>query len=246
MTMPERGTVQLTGVGKDFEVGDQRLRVLDAVDLHVGGGEAVVITGPSGTGKSTLLHLLGALERPTRGRIEVNGRDLDPLGDAELAEFRNREVGFVFQDHHLLPQFTVLQNVLLPSLAAKNMAGTDGSESAQERGRRLLQAVGLEERLTHRPAQLSGGERQRAAIARSMINRPSVLLCDEPTGNLDSATAERVADLLFELHAANRGEGTSDSGGTTLIAVTHSPQLAERFARRLTVNASGELSEAAQ
>ena len=219
--MEGRGSIEARGLGKDFEVGDETLVVLDGVDFDVDAGEALVITGPSGTGKSTLLHLIGTLERPSRGTLEVNGRPVTDLDDVDLARFRNREVGFVFQDHHLLPQYTVLENVLLPTLAF----GEHGS--LRSRAERLLDSVGLSHRVDHRPAQLSGGERQRAAIARALINDPSILLCDEPTGNLDPETADRVADLLFELHEA---------AGSTLIAVTHSLALAGRFPRRLGVD----------
>lgn len=226
--MNPKGTVELKNLGKDYVVGDQTLCVLEDIYLRIDAGSDVVITGPSGTGKSTLLHLIGSLEKPSRGQVFVDGQDLSPLHDAELAQFRSREVGFVFQDHHLLPQFSILQNVLLPSLADRARA-----VGAEDRARALLLGVGLEERLQHRPAQLSGGERQRAAIARALINEPSVLLCDEPTGNLDSSTAEVVADLLFALHK---------EGGGTMITVTHSGHLAQRFSRRLVMD-GGSLQE---
>jgi lipoprotein-releasing system ATP-binding protein len=205
-------------VTKAFDVGPQRLEVLVGVDFELAPGGAAAIMGPSGSGKSTLLHLLGALDRPTSGTIELAGRSLAELDDDELARFRNRVVGFVFQDHHLLPQYTVLENVLLPTLA---FAPRD--EGAETRARELLERVGLGERLDHRPAELSGGERQRAAVARALVQRPSLVLCDEPTGNLDRANAERVVDLLFELHQAT---------GTILVAVTHSTAIADRFPTR--------------
>lgn len=227
--MKADGMVELQNLSKDYVVADHTLRVLNQVSLVIEGGSDVVITGPSGTGKSTLLHLVGSLERPSRGRILVDHKDLSPLQDAELAEFRNREVGFVFQDHHLLPQFNILQNVILPSLASETMAA-----GAKGRAQELLDRVGLGDRLQHRPAQLSGGERQRAAIARALINQPSLLLCDEPTGNLDAGTADLVADLLFELHR--------ESGGT-MITVTHSAALAQRFSRLLLM-CEGSLREA--
>ncbi|MEM1249890.1 MAG: ABC transporter ATP-binding protein [Acidobacteriota bacterium] len=202
---------------KDYETGHSPLTVLDGLDLRLEAGDALAVTGPSGCGKSTLLHILGTLEPPTSGAVRIDGVDPFALPEAELASFRGREVGFVFQDHHLLPQFNVLQNVTLPTLAV-------GGNETDDRARELLAAVGLEERLTHRPAQLSGGERQRVAIARALINRPSLLLCDEPTGNLDPKTAEVVADLLFDLQARER---------RTMVVVTHSEELAERFENRL-------------
>jgi len=176
--------------------------------------------GPSGSGKSTLLNILGTLEPPSRGRVTLSGRDPFALAEPELAAFRNREVGFVFQDHHLLPQCSVLENVLVPTLVA-------GPGPHESRARELLARVGLGERLEHRPAELSGGERQRTALARALVLAPHLLLCDEPTGNLDAASAAAVADLLLELHARD---------GAILVLVTHSAALAARFPdrRRLT------------
>ncbi|MCP3978850.1 MAG: ABC transporter ATP-binding protein [bacterium] len=182
-------------------------------------GQAVAVTGPSGSGKSTLLHLIGTLDAPSAGTIEIDGREPYALPEAELARFRNQAIGFVFQEHHLLPQYSVLENVLVPALA---FPGESGSRA--ERARELLDRVGLGHRLEHRPAQLSGGERQRVAVARALIMEPGLLLCDEPTGSLDGATAGAVADLLFELHEQER---------TILIVVTHSQELAQRFDRRL-------------
>jgi lipoprotein-releasing system ATP-binding protein len=178
----------------------------------------VAITGPSGSGKSTLLHLIGTLDRPTSGRIEIDGKEPYGLPEPELARYRNETVGFVFQDHHLLPQYTVLENVLIPTLAF------GGTEADGARARELLRRVDLSDRLDHRPSQLSGGERQRVAVARALINRPGLLLCDEPTGSLDGKTAEAVSSLLFELHG--------EEGGI-LIVVTHSLELAGRFENRL-------------
>ncbi len=173
--------------------------------------------GPSGSGKSTLLYLLGALEPPTSGTITLDGQNPFGLDPQALARFRNRQVGFVFQDHCLLPQLTVLENVLLPTLVSK--AGSDDTA----RARTLIDQVGLTDRIDHRPSALSGGERQRAAIARALVRRPRLLLCDEPTGNLDRASADNVAAVLLDLHTRQQ---------TVLVIVTHSPQLAERCAIR--------------
>ena len=209
----------LGDVRKSFTTGKRTLEVLRGVSLEVLGGEAVAVTGPSGSGKSTLLHLIGTLDRSTSGTIELDGRAVHDLPEPELAAFRNRNVGFVFQDHHLLPQYTVLENVLLPTLAP----GAESGMEIEDRARQLLERVGLAERLDHRPAELSGGEAQRVAVARALVQRPRLVLCDEPTGNLDPATARSVAELLFELHGSMR---------SILIVVTHSLELAARFRRR--------------
>jgi lipoprotein-releasing system ATP-binding protein len=212
---------RLDGVSRVFDTGAGPLEVLSGIDLAADAGEALAITGPSGCGKSTLLHILGTLDTPSGGRLEIAGTDPFTLEEKDLARFRNRTIGFVFQDHHLLPQYSLLENVLLPSLA---FPGKDGQGEAPEaRARRLLERVGLSHRLDHRPAQLSGGERQRTAIARALIQKPGLLLCDEPTGNLDEGTAEEVAELLFELRQQE---------GNTLVVITHSPELAARFPRR--------------
>lgn len=194
--------------------------VLDDVSLSVERGESVAVMGPSGSGKSTLLYLLGALEPPSSGTVSLDGVNPYELDEAAQARFRSDHIGFIFQDHLLLPQLSALDNVLVPTLVA-----TGGVPAAEmtERARALLVEVGLGERLEHRPAELSGGERQRVAIARALVGRPALLLCDEPTGNLDRASAEAVAGLLMSLHAQYR---------TILIAVTHSAALAARFARR--------------
>lgn len=211
--------LNIKGVHMSFDAGGaQPVEVLRGIDLEIADGQTVAITGPSGSGKSTLLHLIGTLERPSSGSIEVAGRDTQTLTEPELARFRNDAIGFVFQDHHLLPQYSILENVLVPRLA---FARRDGAES---RARELLDRVGLSHRLTHRPAELSGGERQRGAVARALINRPGLLLCDEPTGSLDGKTADAVASLLFDLQQEQ---------GNTLIIVTHSPELAGRCGRRL-------------
>jgi len=212
--------LRLVDVRKTFDGGAGAVEVLRGASLEVRAAESLAVTGPSGSGKSTLLHLVGGLEPPTAGRIEIDGREPHALPERELALFRNRTVGFVFQDSHLLPQYSVLENVLVPTWA---FPGAERS-TAEARARRLLERVGLGHRLTHRPAEISGGERQRAAVARALVNRPSLLLCDEPTGSLDGANAAAVADLLFELHREE---------GTILLGVTHSLDLAARFARRV-------------
>lgn len=219
----------LADVTKGFDVGPQELTVLRGVSLELAPGDALAITGPSGSGKSTLLHIIGALDRPSSGTVRLGDDEPFARSEPELARFRNRVVGFVFQDHHLLPQYTVLENVLLPTLAFPDPGAGDEAWARQ-----LLERVGLGHRLSHRPGEISGGERQRAAVARALVNRPSLLLCDEPTGNLDRKSATAVADLLFELH----GEA-----GNILIVVTHSLELAERFPRRADL-VDGHLEEA--
>jgi lipoprotein-releasing system ATP-binding protein len=204
-------------VHKSFGAGSEPVVVLRGVSLELAAGEALAITGPSGSGKSTLLHMIGTLDRPTSGAITIGGADPFALPEPALARFRNETVGFVFQDSHLLPQYTVLENVLVPTQAFPK------KEDAETRAAEILDRVGLSHRLRHRPAELSGGERQRVAVARALINRPSLLLCDEPTGSLDRAAAAAVASLLFELHEASR---------TVLVVVTHSLELAARFPRR--------------
>lgn len=190
--------------------------VLHDVSFEMSLGESLAITGPSGCGKSTLLHILGTLDVPSAGRVTIDGQDPFALSEPELAKFRNKEIGFVFQDHHLLPQYSVLENVLIPTLAF-------GGASKEDEARVLLDRVGLGHRVDHRPGTLSGGERQRTAVARALIHKPRLLLCDEPTGSLDGARAEEVANLLFELHVQE---------GNILIGVTHSLDMATRFARR--------------
>ena len=201
----------LSSIAKTYATPAGPLRVLDGVDLTVGTGEAAVITGPSGSGKSTLLYIAGGLESPSSGAVDLDGTNPYGLSPDALAKFRNHEVGFVFQDHCLLPQLTVLDNVLVPTLVG------EPDRDAPDRARVLLTAVGLEPRTHHRPAQLSGGEKQRAAIARALVRSPRLLLCDEPTGNLDRAAAENVALLLLDLHRREN---------TILIIVTHSAPLA--------------------
>jgi lipoprotein-releasing system ATP-binding protein len=207
------------GLGKSFFLGGRELVVLRDVELRIEPGETCAVLGPSGSGKSTLLHVLGTLERPSSGTVRLAGQDLYSLSEPALARLRNERIGFVFQDAHLLPQYSVLENVLLPALAFHRDWG-----EARRRGRELLQRVGLDDRLRHRPAELSGGERQRAAIARALLYRPALLLCDEPTGSLDHATAAAATDLLFELQRQE---------SAMLVIATHSGELAARCARRL-------------
>lgn len=197
--------------------GAARVDVLHRVSFALDKGQSLAVVGPSGAGKSTLLHILGTLDRPDSGSVRLDGEDPFALDEKETARFRNRRIGFVFQDHHLLPQYDALENVLLPTLAF------GGDPGAGARAQELLEAVGLGHRLNHRPAALSGGERQRVAVARALINRPTLVLCDEPTGNLDGETAGAVADLLFDLHGSDR----------ILIIVSHDPALAARCDRRL-------------
>jgi ABC-type lipoprotein export system ATPase subunit len=194
--------------------------VLDGIDLEIQQGESSAILGPSGSGKSTLLNIVGTLDRPTRGQVLLEGQDLAKLDETQLAAVRNRRIGFIFQAHHLLPQCTVLENVLVPTLVCKDQ---QLRQSAPERARRLLDRVGLGPRLHHRPGQLSGGERQRAAVVRGLINQPSLLLADEPTGALDRAAAEELARLLVELNREER---------VTLIIATHALDLAAQMSRK--------------
>jgi lipoprotein-releasing system ATP-binding protein len=193
--------------------------VLKGVSFSLGGEESLVLMGPSGSGKSTLLHIVGTLDHASRGSVAIDGVDASSLPEPRLARFRNSTIGFVFQDSHLLPQYSVLENVLLPALAFPT-----ADRDIQAWGRELLDRVGLADRLAHHPAELSGGERQRVAVARALINRPRLLLCDEPTGSLDAATATSIADLLFQLHRQE---------SNMMLVVTHSVELADRFARRL-------------
>ena len=207
-------------LGKDYPTRTGPLPVLRDVSLHLDRGESLAVMGPSGSGKSTLLHLLGTLDRPSRGTVRLDGQDPFALPEPALADFRNQHVGFVFQDHHLLPQCTVLENVLIPTLVNHHIKPVDVEKWAKE----LLERVGLTGRLDHRPAELSGGERQRVAVARALVLRPVLLLADEPTGNLDRATAKSVGELLLELHREER---------TILVVVTHSPDLAKLFPKSM-------------
>src|SRR5688572_5008073 len=204
-------------LSKSYATPAGELAVLRDVSLSLKPGDAACVMGPSGSGKSTLLYIVGGLEPPTSGTVRLHGTDPYSLSANDLAAFRNRDIGFVLQDHCLLPQCTVLENVLVPTLVGEADSG------AEQRARILIGQVGLGDRLHHRPAELSGGEKQRAAIARALVRQPRLLLCDEPTGNLDAETAEVVADLLIKLHAQQQ---------TIMIVVTHSETLGARFQRR--------------
>src|SRR5580765_8167895 len=218
--------LEISEISKQYTTPRGPLTVLNGVSLSMKRGEAAAIMGPSGVGKSTLLYIVGGLEPPTSGHITLDGSDPHRLGEKQLAEFRNRKVGFLFQDHCLLPQCSVLENVLIPTLVASNVAGSaaDNRDRAEQRARALLAQVGLKERMDHRPGELSGGEQQRVAMARALIREPLLLLCDEPTGNLDRDSAETVAAMLFDLHRSQQ---------TILIVVTHNPELAAKFPLRL-------------
>jgi len=220
--------LQVTAVGKTYPTPRGPLEVLAGVSFSLAPGDAAAITGPSGSGKTSLLCLLGALDAPSSGTITLDGRDPFTLPPAALAEFRNAQIGFVFQDHCLLPQCSVLENVLVPTLVARGTAAED-----RRRAHALIEQVGLADRIDHRPAALSGGEKQRVALARALIRQPRLVLCDEPTGNLDQATAAAVAALLVDLHRRQQN---------ILIVVTHSERLAARFPRRFEIADKGLLA----
>ena len=213
----------LDSVRKEYATRSGPLAVLRGVSLALEAGTAAAITGPSGSGKSTLLHVLGTLDRPTSGTLKLDGTDPFALGERDLAAFRNAKVGFVFQDHHLLPQCSVLENVLIPTLVSAATKPADTEAYARD----LLARVGLGARLDHRPAELSGGERQRVAVARALVLKPALLLADEPTGNLDRTNAQSVGELLLKLHEQERN---------VLVVVTHSADLSKMFPRRLEMN----------
>ena len=213
--------LKVENVSKEYPTPRGALKIVSDISLSLSRGDAVSIMGPSGSGKSTLLYIMGALEPPSSGTVTLDGQNPFQLKEKELAAFRNKEIGFIFQDHCLLPQCSVIENVLTPTLVSP--AGENGGSDAAERARALLAQVGLSDRLDHRPAKLSGGEKQRVALARALITRPQLLLCDEPTGNLDHKTADVVASLLLELHRQQE---------TILVVVTHSAELAARFPLR--------------
>jgi lipoprotein-releasing system ATP-binding protein len=224
------GMLRVTDVAKSYPTPRGPLTVLSGVTFSLAPGDAAAVTGPSGSGKSSLLHILGALDRPTSGTVTLDGRDPFALSDADLAAFRNASVGFVFQDHCLLPQCSVLENVLVPTLVAVRRGGAvDDAVDDATFARSLIAQVGLSDRIDHRPAELSGGEKQRVAIARALIRRPRLLLCDEPTGNLDQESASAVAALLVDLHRQQQN---------ILIVVTHSERLAAQFPVRFDISRS--------
>lgn len=206
--------LKINALSKHYDTPRGALPILRDVNLQFERGDAVAIMGPSGSGKSTLLYILGVLDQPSSGSVSLDGQDPFTLNETQQAAFRNQKIGFIFQDHCLLPQLSVLENVLAPTLVAEKQ------DNYVERAKQLLASVGLSERLSHRPAELSGGEKQRVAIARALIHQPLLLLCDEPTGNLDRASADNVATLLLDLHRQQQ---------TILLVVTHSAELAARF-----------------
>jgi lipoprotein-releasing system ATP-binding protein len=209
--------LKVSSLSKEYNMAGGQLRVLSGIDLTLDAGDSISIVGPSGSGKSTLLYALGALEPPSSGTVSLDGEDPYRMEEKQLAHFRNSKIGFVFQDHHLLPQCTVVENVLIPTLAAPP------DSDAERRAHRLLEQVGLSSRIHHRPQELSGGEKQRVALARALIMRPRLLLCDEPTGSLDRESTEAVADLLLALHENQKN---------ILIVVTHNMEVAGRFKPR--------------
>ena len=230
MSEPVQDVIRAERLGKTYAEGKLHTRVFDGLDLAVRAGETVAILGASGAGKSTLLHLLGGLDVPTAGEVHVAGHAMGTLSDAERGRLRNRALGFVYQFHHLLPEFTALENVMMPVL----LAGQATAE-AERRAQALLESVGLGHRLQHKPGELSGGERQRAAVARALVNNPACVLGDEPTGNLDEKTAANVFAQMLEL---NRAQGTS------LVLVTHDRRLARKLDRVLELH-EGKLRELA-
>jgi lipoprotein-releasing system ATP-binding protein len=238
LSVPDGPLLQLAGVGKQYPgpAGQPPVTVLDGVSFSVTAGETLAIVGPSGSGKTTLLQVIGGLDVPTAGSVRFDGRDVGALDEDQRAALRRKDIGFVFQAHHLLPQCSALENVLVPLLAgpaAERKANPLTPERAEQRARQLLDRVGLGARLAHRPAQLSGGERQRVAVARALLRSPRLLLADEPTGSLDRLAADELGSLLVELNREER---------TTLIVVTHSAALAERLGRTCEL-VSGSLRE---
>ena len=209
--------LEVAELRKEYPMPVKNLQVLSGIDFTLDSGASASIIGPSGCGKSTLLYILGGLEAPSSGQVKLSGRNPYELGERDLAAFRNKEIGFVFQDHHLMPQCSVLENVLIPTLVSPPQ------DEAERRATELLEQVGLSERAHHRPHELSGGEKQRAALARALILKPQLLLCDEPTGNLDAESSEMVVNLLFALQQSRKN---------MLIVVTHDLEIAQRFNRR--------------
>ena len=214
---------------REFREGDSTLRVLDGLSLVIRAGECIAIVGASGSGKTTLLHILGGLDRPTAGQVRIQGRDIHSLGEAERGALRNSTMGFIYQFHHLLPEFSALENVAMPLLVRRLPVA-----EARERAAAVLEEVGLAQRLTHKPHQLSGGERQRAAVARALVTQPALVFADEPTGNLDGRNAEQVFELLLRLNRERQ---------TSLVIVTHDLRLAARMDRVLTLQQGKLLQE---
>lgn len=220
--MNKEAVIQCQNVGKTYDDGSLKVEVLRNIDFQVASGEGIGIIGASGSGKSTLLHILGGLDKPTSGEVKIQGQSLNSLSQVAIGRLRNRHLGFVYQFHHLLPEFSALENVMMPLLVARK-SRTEAQAAAAE----ILEKVGLGSRKTHRPGELSGGERQRAAIARALVTRPDCLLADEPTGNLDRKNATHALEMMLEL---------KHELGTALIVVTHDEQLAKRFDRVLTMD----------
>lgn len=221
--------LEVRNLTKDYPTRGEPLRVLRGIDLDLSPGDALAVMGPSGSGKSTLLYVIGTLDGPTTGTVKLDGVDPFALPEREAARFRNTKIGFVFQDHHLLPQCDVLENVLIPTLV-----GPEAPAAVKDRALALLEKVGLSARLEHRPAELSGGERQRVAVARALIHKPALVLADEPTGNLDRTSAAAVGELLLSL---------CKQENSILVTVTHSPELARTFPRVRLMN-DGKLEDA--
>jgi lipoprotein-releasing system ATP-binding protein len=211
--------IEAKHIHKSFGTGTGKLDILKDINISIAEGEMLGIVGASGAGKSTLLHILGALDKPSSGKVFFSGQDIFSLDDSRLAEFRNSSIGFVFQFHHLLPEFNSLENVMLPGLISNRTFG-----EAEEQAKRLLDELGLSKRMRHRPGELSGGEQQRVAVARALLQDPKIVLADEPTGNLDTATGNSLFELFFELNRKNR---------TTFVIVTHNKDLSERCHRVL-------------
>lgn len=211
-----KSIIEIKGITRDFPLGNETVYVLKGIDLHINKGEYVALMGPSGSGKSTLMNILGCLDTPTSGSYVLNGKDVSKMEDDELAEIRNKEIGFVFQTFNLLPRTTALDNVALPMVYAGH-----GKEERNKRATQVLTQVGLSDRMDHKPNQLSGGQRQRVAVARALVNHPSIILADEPTGNLDSKTSVEIMNLFDEIHA----------NGNTVILVTHEEDIAKHAHR---------------
>ena len=220
--MNKEAVIQCQNVGKTYDDGSLKVEVLRNIDFQVASGESIGIIGASGSGKSTLLHILGGLDKPTSGEVKIQGQGLNSLSQVAIGQLRNRHLGFVYQFHHLLPEFSALENVMMPLLVARKSRA-----EAQAAAAEILEKVGLGSRMTHRPGELSGGERQRAAIARALVTKPDCLLADEPTGNLDRKNATHALEMMLEL---------KHELGTALIVVTHDEQLAKRFDRVLTMD----------